>query len=124
MNASSAAIDPTTRTTTEAAAIRRNCTKRFMPARVAHAGPVAKGDRSTPSASRSRGGRALTRIVDRQVEDAIAALDPAEVALADHHTGSLEVAGHRRARRGVDEMHPARPLPRLDPIAQPDRRLE
>src|SRR5258708_657940 len=55
---------------------------------------------------------------------AIAALDPAEMALAQDHAGCPEVAEHRLARRVVDEMHLAGELAGLDHVAELDRGLK
>src|SRR5207248_10293981 len=76
--------------------------------------------------SRSPGSRAEPSCLDIgcEVEHAVAGLDAAETAAADHHAVGLEMARHRLARRIVDEMHATRELLRRDILPEVDCRLE
>src|SRR5438552_11238224 len=68
--------------------------------------------------------RQLFWTVYREMGDAIAALDAAEVALADHEPVRLEIGGGRWASGVVDEMHFAAELSALHDVAEFHRRLE
>src|SRR5262249_32923839 len=62
--------------------------------------------------------------IGREMEHAVATLDPTEAAAADHHAARLEMARHRLARRIVDEVHVTGELSRRDVLRQVGRRLE
>src|SRR5512145_144051 len=63
-------------------------------------------------------------VVGRQMGDAVAALDAAEMALAHHHPGGAEMTGHRGPRRVVDEMDLSARLAGRDLVAELDEGLE
>src|SRR5437762_129460 len=92
---------------------------------VPHKVAVDSSARLASSVRRARVGSNTSPLEGRrQMHDAVAALDAAEVAAADDLAIHQEMARHRLPAGVVDEVGQARELALLDPVAELGCRLE